>query len=115
MMEDWKAALARFGAENDLPAGEPDRAEDDNTSAHNNRNGKGEKLGKLNVVVERKGRGGKVATIIEGFECSDERLQEIASQLKRKLGVGGSARGGEILIQGNLREKVIEALKAINN
>ena len=47
---------------------------------------------------------------MEGFDCPDETLQEVARQLKRRLGVGGSARGGEILIQGNLLAKVKEAL-----
>ena len=47
---------------------------------------------------------------MEGFECADEALQEVARQLKRKLGVGGSARGREILIQGNMLSKVKDAL-----
>ena len=65
---------------------------------------------RLDVVVERKGRGGKTATIVAGFTVSDEAVAEIASQLKRRLGTGGSARGGEILIQGDRADAVVKAL-----
>lgn len=65
----------------------------------------------LHIVVEKKGRGGKTATIIEEFECSEDELKHIAAQLKNKLGVGGSARGGEILIQGDCRERLSKLLK----
>ncbi len=68
---------------------------------------------RLDVIVERKGRGGKVATIISGFTVDDDQVAEIASQLKRKLGTGGSARGGEILIQGDRAEAVVAALTAL--
>lgn len=66
----------------------------------------------LRVVIDRKGRKGKTATIIEGFTLPDEEVEEIASELKRKIGTGGSARGGEILLQGDWKEKTIELLKA---
>lgn len=64
----------------------------------------------LRVIVDRKGRKGKVATIIEGFTISDEEVAEVAAMLKRKLGVGGSSRGGEILIQGDAAARVRELL-----
>lgn len=65
---------------------------------------------RLDIVLERKGRGGKQATIVTGFTCDDEALKEVASRLKRTLGVGGSARGGEILIQGDFRQRVLDQL-----
>lgn len=65
----------------------------------------------LHIVTERKGRAGKTATIIEGFTCSPERLKEIASTLRQRLGTGGSTRGSEILIQGERREDVRAALR----
>ncbi len=65
----------------------------------------------LDIILEKKGRGGKTATIISGFTVSDEQLKEIASKMKTKLGTGGSARGGEILIQGDRRKEVLEYLK----
>lgn len=64
----------------------------------------------VHVITERKGRGGKTATIIEGFVCDPEELKEVAASLKSALGTGGSARGGEILIQGDCRERVKERL-----
>jgi len=66
---------------------------------------------RLDILLERKGRGGKQATIITGFACDDDALKQLASKLKSSLGVGGSARGGEILIQGDFRQRVLELLK----
>lgn len=68
---------------------------------------------RMDVVLEKKGRAGKQATIICGFQGSDEALLELASTLKRKLATGGSARGGEILIQGDRRKEVVEILKSL--
>lgn len=68
---------------------------------------------RLDVILEKKGRGGKTATIIAGFgdETGDEDIDGLAALLKKKLGTGGSARGGEILIQGDRRDDVIAILK----
>ena len=68
--------------------------------------------GVLDVILEKKGRAGKMATIVSGFTISDEAVKEIASKLKTKLGTGGSARGGEILIQGDRRKDVLDFLKS---
>ena len=67
---------------------------------------------KQHLWLQFQRRGGKPATIITGFEGSDEQLKEFAKQLKITLGVGGSARGGEILIQGDVREKLRHLLKS---
>lgn len=108
MGEDWKDMLARLQGEGNLPEGEDPAEEATPELPADNR-----KKGKLNVVTERKGRGGKTATIVEGFTCDDEEVAEIAAKLKKKLGCGGSARGGEILIQGDRRKDVAELLKAL--
>lgn len=68
---------------------------------------------RLDIVTERKGRGGKVATIITGFTIDDDAVADIAAKLRRKLGTGGSARGGEILIQGDRSADVARALSAM--
>lgn len=99
---DWKDALQALKQSGDLPAGES-AAEKHSPQP---RRTPPRPFRKIEIVVERKGRGGKVATIVCGFTCSDDELASIATRLKQHLGVGGSARGGEILLQGDQRAKV---------
>lgn len=68
---------------------------------------------RVDILLERKGRAGKTATLVTGWIVSQQRLLEIASELKQKLGVGGSARGGDILIQGDRRQQVKELLESM--
>ena len=65
---------------------------------------------RLEAHLDKKNRGGKVATIIKGFEGSDDDLKALAKQLKTLCGVGGSAKDGEIIIQGNFRDKIMDFL-----
>ena len=65
----------------------------------------------LRVGIEKKNRGGKTATVVKGFTGPDDTLKELAKLLKTRCGVGGAAKDGEIIIQGDLREKVVELLK----
>ena len=65
----------------------------------------------LEVHLEKKHRGGKTVVLIKGFTGSDDELNSLAKKLKNSLGVGGSAKAGEIIIQGDKRDKVMELLK----
>ncbi len=65
----------------------------------------------LRVNIEKKNRSGKVVTLVTGFVGNEEDLKELGKLLKSKCGVGGSVKDGEILIQGDLKTKVIELLK----
>jgi translation initiation factor 1 len=65
---------------------------------------------RLEAHLDKKNRGGKIATIIKGFEGSDDDLKILAKQLKTLCGVGGSAKDGEIIIQGNFRDKIMDFL-----
>jgi translation initiation factor 1 len=66
---------------------------------------------KLRVRIERNHRGGKVVTLVTGFVGSDDDLQTLGKLLKTKCGVGGSAKDGEIIVQGEHLERVKEILR----
>jgi translation initiation factor 1 len=66
----------------------------------------------LEVHYEVKGRGGKPVVVVRGFVGTDADLDALGRMLRQKCGVGGSVKEGEILVQGNVRDKVMDLLKA---
>lgn len=106
-MMDWKDMLGKLKEEGSLPPGEdrPDTPQEEPDA----------RTESLRVIVDRKGRKGKTATIVEGFTCDDEGVDEVAALLKKRLGTGGSARGGEILIQGDRSEAVCAILRELGH
>lgn len=118
MTEDWKDALAALcglgaaDADDALPTdnGAADAAETDAGGAATS----GRRT--LRLFYERKGRAGKPATIIEGFDPDDDReALAAASTLKKRIGCGGSARGGEILLQGDRRSQAAKILRGMGH
>lgn len=65
---------------------------------------------KLRIWLETKHRGGKTASVISGFIGKDEDLQTLSKNLKTACGTGGTAKDGEIIIQGDHREKILQWL-----
>ena len=90
-IEDWTLSREDFVPEQDQEAG-------------------GRPVDVLKVSIDRKGRKGKTATLVEGFTCPDEEVKSIAAALKTRLGTGGSSRGGDILLQGDVADKVRQLL-----
>ena len=81
-MMDWKDTLKNLQTSGTLPEGPETLLEtpaEEKPQTHK---------GKLHIAIEKKGRGGKTATIIYGFNGSDEELQELASTLRHRLGTG---------------------------
>lgn len=104
METDWKDALSKLRDSGSLPEGVETAQTAEETE-------KPQTSPALAIHVEKKGRGGKTATIISGFTCQREELEDTARRLKQAIGTGGSARGGEILLQGEWKARAAEFLR----
>lgn len=119
-MADWKSALsvlAGMGSGNDAEDFETTTDATTNTTkgatSDTSMTSAQKRAQKLRLAMERAGRGGKTVTIVRGFTGSQEELEELCKTLKQKIGVGGSAKEGEIILQGDHRPKVAELLKSL--
>jgi translation initiation factor 1 len=65
----------------------------------------------LRVMLDRKNRSGKSVTLVTGFAGTEDDLTALSKELKTKCGTGGSVKDGEIIIQGDFREKVMQMLQ----
>lgn len=68
---------------------------------------------KLRILIERKGRRGKVVTVIRGFVGADSAMKELSKSLKSQCGVGGTVKNGNIIIQGDFRGKIVGILAGL--
>lgn len=100
---DWKERLGMVYSTNpDFKYETDDAAGEDTLPAERQ---------KLRVSVEKHGHGGKTVTIVRGFSGSDVDLKELARSLKTFCGTGGAVKDGEILMQGDLKEKIVNRLR----
>jgi len=104
MKENWKDRLGTVYSTNSDYNYEYDDFEEE-TLAPDEQN--------LKITLDHKKRKGKTVTLITGFVGTEVDLKELAKTLKTKCGVGGSAKNNEIIIQGNLKEKIILILKSL--
>ena len=126
-MADWKSALAALGATEEpndnkekteidrkkrigvVYSTNPDYEYSDDSQEEADTLPKNQQKMRLNM--ERAGRGGKTVTLVKGFVGSEEDITALSKLLKQKCGVGGSVKDGEIIIQGDHRQRLIEILK----
>ena len=102
MAQDWKDRLGTVYSTNANYQYENEYEEEQETLLPKDQ--------KLTVTLDKKHRKGKAVTLIKGFIGTEDDLKELGKKLKSKFGVGGSVKEGEIIIQGDFCNKVIELL-----
>jgi Translation initiation factor 1 (eIF-1/SUI1) and related proteins len=100
---DWKSRLGVMYSTNlDFQYDKGDEEEEDTLPAVKQQ---------LRISLDKRNRGGKMVTLVTGFRGTSDDLTALGKLLKTKCGVGGSAKDGEIIVQGDLRKKVLEILQ----
>lgn len=99
---DWKSRLGVMYSTNPDFKYETDEESEEETLPKDKQ--------KLYIALDKRNRGGKMVTLVTGFRGTSEDLEALGKMLKVKCGVGGSAKEGEIIIQGDFRKKVAEIL-----
>lgn len=101
---DWKSRLGMVYSTNPDFSFETEDTEETETLPHAQQ--------RLRVGIERKNRGGKTVTVVTGFVGTESDLKDLGKLLKTKCGVGGAVKDGEIIIQGEWKQRIIELLSA---
>ena len=104
MSNDWKKRLGTVYSTNTDFNYESDDEEEQATLPPKQQN--------LRVSLDKRNRRGKAVSLITGFVGSNDDLKELGKKLKSKCGVGGTAKDGEIMIQGDFRDKLMQLLIA---
>ncbi|HML63379.1 MAG TPA: translation initiation factor [Dysgonomonas sp.] len=102
-MNDWKDRLNVVYSTNPDFKYDTDKEEEQDTLPKEKQ--------QLRIQLDKRNRKGKAVTLITGFVGTSEDLEELGKFLKVKCGVGGSAKDHEIIVQGDLRNKVLELLQ----
>lgn len=102
---DWKSRLGVVYSTNpDFAYQQADTPEEETLPPERQR---------LIVGIDRRNRGGKQVTLVTGFVGREEDLKELGRTLKLRCGVGGTAKDGEITVQGDFRDRVVALLKEL--